>query len=253
MPNLPDNWNGLSFLDHITRLEEECSAIGKAQVAHLGKRAPDCYEALGMSLALLDCAAGCWWGCKGGDHRLEYLIGRAANSAYAAILLLQRGYYDQALSSARGLGEIANLLFLFVIDNSLIDAWKTANVVTRRRDFSPVKVRLALEIKNAPIPIDKERYRLLSGYSIHVEPDAIPQSHDKGGHAKTAPMYQEAGFLLALNEIALPVGYITSATGIVLKLPIEGQKIFRDTGRVLEEAVGGINVSVRGRPWFKLH
>ena len=175
---------------------------------HLGKRAAECYEALGMCLALVDCTAACWWGCRGGDHKLEYLVGRAATSAYSAVLLMRRGYYDQALSAARGLGEIANLLFLFIVDKAMIEAWKNADVATRRRDFSAVKVRVALEKKAGRAPIDEGRYRLLSGYSIHAGPDGIPQSHDEKASARTAPTYQEAGLLLALNEIAFPVGCI---------------------------------------------
>src|SRR5207237_4615174 len=82
-----DDWNGISFLEHIARLEEGCSETFEARSDHLGKRAAQCYEALGMCLVLLDCTASCWWGCQGGDHRLEYLVGRAANSTYAAVFV----------------------------------------------------------------------------------------------------------------------------------------------------------------------
>jgi hypothetical protein len=200
-----------------------------------------------------DCAASCWWGCRGEDHRLEYLVGRAANSAYAAVLLMRRGYYDQALSAARGLGEIANLLFLFIVDKAMIEVWKNAAAAARRRDFTALKVRIALEKRGQPVPIDEDRYRLLSSYSIHAEPDGIPQSHDEKASAKTAPTYQEAGLLLALNEIAFPVGLITRTAAVLLGMPKEGQEIFRDTSTVLVNAIGGVNLDEKRRPWFSLH
>src|SRR5438128_2238504 len=107
------DFSGLIFLNRITELENACAQRTHHRLPELGERAPACYEALGMTLVLLDCAASCWWGCSHGDHRLEYLLGRSANSAYAAILLMTRGYYDQVMSLARALGELANLVVLF--------------------------------------------------------------------------------------------------------------------------------------------
>src|SRR5436853_7570679 len=107
-----ENLTGVPFLERIAAYEVECATTTLKELPKLGEKAPVCYEVLGMTLALLDCAAGCYWGCARGDHRLEYLVGRSANSAYAAINLAMKGYYDQALSLARTLGEIANLLSL---------------------------------------------------------------------------------------------------------------------------------------------
>jgi hypothetical protein len=125
VPPIPDDFTGVDFLNRVTESEDTCSTITAGRIRHLGKRLPECYEALGMALALLDCAAACWWGCSQGDHRMEYLIGRAANSAYAALAMTRQGYYDQALSGARTLGEIANLLGLFVAEPKQQQRWKT--------------------------------------------------------------------------------------------------------------------------------
>jgi hypothetical protein len=208
---------------------------------------------LGVTLALLDCAASCWWGCAKGDHRLEYLIGRTANSAYAAISGARRGYYDQALSGARTLGEIANLLSLFVADPTQLETWKTIDERQRRREFSAVKVRLALERLNAPVPVDEKRYAMLSGYSIHADPNSMPQAHNPVGRAITAPAYQEGGLFLALNEIALPVAFAALLVPNLLKYEDKLKTVFQDTAQILIEGIGGVNVMERGRPWFKLH
>jgi hypothetical protein len=253
LPNDPNDFTGVTFLNKIIEMENLCSEHSENRIPQLGKRLPECYEVLGMTLALLDCAACCWWGCAGGDHRVEYLIGRAANSAYACLALMRRGYYDQALSSARGLGEIANLLALFVADSPKLEAWKSMDEAQRRREFTAVKVRLQLEALNAPIAVDEERYRQLSGYSIHADPNSVPQSHDNQARARTAPVYQEAGLFLALNEIALPIAFIAVYTPKLLNFPEETRKVFHSTGRVLIQAFGGVNVKEEGRPWFKLH
>jgi hypothetical protein len=205
-----------------------------------------------MTLALLDCAASCYWGCTGGDHRLEFLIGRATNSAYAALSLATKGYYDQALSAARALGEIANLLALFAGDQAKIKEWKGADEATRKRNFSAVKVRLAIEALAAPLPINQDRYARLSIFSIHATPDSMPQAHGPHGQAITFPVYQAAGFLLALNEIAIPVAFIALYTSMLLMMADETRKVFRDIARLLTESVGGVAVTVQGRPWFKL-
>lgn len=253
MPKLPGDFTGKSFLESITEREDACSRITHERVPQLGKRLPQCYEALGMTLALLDCAAACWWGCAQGDHRLEYLLGRTANSAYAALSATRRGYYDQALSGARTLGEIANLLSLFVADEAHLETWKTNDEKQRRREFSAVKVRLALERLNAPVPIDEKRYGMLSGYSIHADPNGMPQAHNSIGRAITAPVYQEAGVFLALNEIALPVAFAAVFAPTLLKYEAKQATIFHDTARVLIEGFGGVNIMEKGRPWFKLH
>lgn len=247
-----DDLTGVKFLQKIVQYENECASATARELPKLGVKAQDCYEAVGTTLALLDCAASCYWGCAGGDHRLEFLIGRATNSAYAGLSLATKGYYDQALSSARTLGEIANLLALFAVDKAKIDEWKSADEATRKRIFSAVKVRHGIEALGAPLPIDEERYRHLSIFSIHAIPDSMPQAHNHQGQAVTFPTFQAAGFLLALNEIAIPVGFILLYASIVLDVKDEARKVFRDVAGVLIESVGGITVTVQGRPWYKL-
>ena len=190
-----DDLTGAKFLRKIAQYEKNCASATARELPKLGVKGPNCYEALGMTLALLDCAASCYWGCAGGDHRLEYLVGRATNSAYAALSLATKGYYDQALSSARTLGEIANLLAFFAADRAKIEEWKRADEPTRKRTFSAVKVRLGIEALDAPLPVDEERYGRLSTFSIHAIPDSMPQAHNRHGQAVDFPVFQEAPVL----------------------------------------------------------
>jgi hypothetical protein len=248
-----ENLTGASFLERIVAYEAQCAAKTVSELPNLGEKAPLCYEVLGMTLALLDCAATCYWGCAGGDHRLEFLVGRAANSAYAAVNLAMRGYYDQGLSLARTLGEIANLFSLFGLNPSTLDEWKKSSEQVRKQKFSAVKVRLAIECLKGPLPIDEERYGKLSIFSIHASPDSLPQAHGPHAHALTFSVFQPAGFLLCLNEIALPVAFIAMFSGSLLALPSERRIVFQEIGRELVKAMGGVEIKVQGRPWFKLN
>lgn len=242
---------GEKFLAHIADYESKCAARSNKDWKNLGVKGEECYETLGMALALLDCASCCYWGCNGGNHKLEFLFGRATNTAYAALSLLKNGYYDQALSLARTLGEIANLLTLFAFDNNKISEWENSDEALRKTNFSPVKIRLTLESLGFPLPIDKERYSKLSTFTIHAIPDGLPQAHNATGQAITFPVFQGAGYLMGLNEIALPIGFILLYAANLLGLKDKADT-FRDIGRALIQSLGGAMVTVNGRPWFKL-
>lgn len=244
---------GPMFLNYVRDLEEECKTLSLSQINRMGEKLPQCYEVLGMTLALIDSSASCHWGCHTPDHKLEYLIGRAANSGYSALNLALNGYYDQSLSIARTIGEIANLLSLFQLDNGSIEAWKAATERTRKTQFSPFKVRMRIEELDGVIPVDQHRYGQLSLYSIHASPDALPQAHNKHGQPITFPKFQPAGLITCLNEISLPIAFTTLFTGILLDYPDTPKQTFMEISRALIKSIGGIQVTVKGRPWFKLN
>lgn len=102
------------------------------------------------------------------------------------------------------------------------------------------------------MPIDEDRYAKLSGYSIHANTDSIPQGHNAHGQGITIPVFQEAGFLMALNEIALPIGFILNFGIELVDEDAEIRKSSRDVADVLLNQVGGVVVTVQGRPWYKL-
>jgi len=107
---------GSDFLKLVSQQEDACEARTASALPRLGKLAPACYRNLGTVLSLLDRAASCYWGCRGGDHVVEYIAGRSCSSARAARRLFEFGYYDESLSINRSIGEIANLLLLFNFD-----------------------------------------------------------------------------------------------------------------------------------------
>jgi hypothetical protein len=110
-----------------------------------GERAPATLDGLGTVLSLLYRLACCAWGCRGGDHQMEWLTGRVVNHAVSAHRLIRGGYYDEALVLIRGIGEIANLVWLFDADSTALDRWKAADRRERLNKFGPGKVRTLLK------------------------------------------------------------------------------------------------------------
>ena len=217
------------YMQLIRDLQAKCAELSWERVPDLGEKTPVLILALDVLLSYLERAAACFGGCQGGDHRAEFLTGRAVSSCQAALLLMTSGYYDDALSMIRSLGEIEK---------------------TRRRDFSAVKVRLWLEQNSGLLVVDEKRYGILSAYSIHANPNTLPQDHGPYGKAMIGPFYQEAGFLLCLNELARPMAFIGVFSAKLIGVPDEIRDVAHSVGRVLAEHIGGINANVHGKPWF---
>jgi len=75
---------GLDFLRLVPEQEDHCEERTRKLLPELGQKPPRCLEEFGTVLSLLDSAASCFWGCRGGDHVLEYLARRVASSARAS-------------------------------------------------------------------------------------------------------------------------------------------------------------------------
>jgi hypothetical protein len=244
---------GDTFLRLVQTFERRAEHTTRRYIPKAGTKLPRCYAATGVALALLDTAASCGWGCRGGDHRAEFFVARAVSTSYAALRLIRAAYYDESLSLVRAVGEVANAIALFVADTSKFDRWKSLSESDRRKEFSAVKVRLALEKVWPFVPISEERYRALSGFSIHTGPNSLPQAHNSAAQAMTVPRFQEAGLAMALNELAIALGFVAICTPSFLTLRAEHRQWLIDAGRDVGDTVGAVLVTERGRPWFKLH
>ncbi len=124
---------------------------------------------IGSALSALYQAATCRRKCWGTGHVLESLCGRAYNLGSAAYLQITRGFYDEALSLTRGIGEIGNLVSLSIVDKSALRMWLECDAKTRRKKFSPCKVRALLKEKGRPFMYaDDDWYARLSEKYIHT-------------------------------------------------------------------------------------
>ena len=233
---------GLAFLELVWGQEDKIEVETDNCFPNLGKKAPACLEQIGTVLSLLDRMASCWWVCRGGDHRIEYLCGRVASNARATLRLLRFGFYDEAIVLCRSIGETANLLQLFVQDGQSFQTWKLSDPKQIRMEFSAVKVRLRLESLSTSPVIDENRYRLLSERGTHVHPETIPQSHNILGIPFAGAKFQENGLLVCLNELALPLAVTTAFGALILDLEKDTKRLVLSASKCLVEHVGAANI-----------
>ena len=131
---------------------------------------------------------------------------------------------------------------LFVFDGATLTSWRRVTPTERRQKFSPVKVRLQLEQLQGNTLVDAARYGELSGYGSHPDPTHLPQNHSDLDRAVVAPVFQERGLLLSLNELAVAVsGAGVFAAGLV-PLSTERRTVFFEAGMALAAQLGGIDV-----------
>ena len=199
---------GLDFLRLLRQQERECEAAFDEWLPSAGEKAPKTIEALGTALSYLDRIASCWWGCDGGDHQRERIIGRAVSNTRAALLLLRSGYYDEALGVTRQIGEIANLLLLFMRDDEAFVEWAGLGDQARRRKFQAVRVRETLEALGFGMAMDEDLYRKLSGVSVHANPNTVPQGHNVFSIPTMGAVFQGEGTLVSLNHLARLAAFV---------------------------------------------
>jgi hypothetical protein len=244
---------GTDFLDLVREVESQCETRTDDALPKLGVKAPKTYCGLGTVLSLLDRLGSCFWGCQKGDHSVEYLVARAASHGRAALRLMRAGYYDEALTLARGVGELSNLLQLFVVDHCALDEWRKLDEKTRRNCFSALNVRKGLEEQSdLPILVDRDRYGELSGFASHPDPSNSPQAHNLLGVSTQGGYFQEAGVMLVLNELGLAVGGVAVFGGHLAVINEDLRKNFVSAGADLIRSLGGIHVLTREAMWSEL-
>ncbi len=204
--NVPE---GVDFLHGVIRFCSECERLTDKYLFTAKEQGSiQTHHYLGTVISLLDRASSCFWGCKGGDHKIEYIIGRCCNYGIGAFKLARAGFYDESVALARTIGETANLALLFVNDNLALQEWKIADEKTRKDKYSPFKVRLSLESKNIKVPVDKQRYKHLSEKAVHLVPTIPPQIYNSNQHPKASGYFQEVGLLFCLAEVAFPLSIL---------------------------------------------
>jgi hypothetical protein len=227
-----------------SRLETECESRTDLELPKFGKKVPDCLKNFGELLQDLDAISSCYWGCNGGDHRLEYITGKLVASARAGYRLLRAGFYDDSLALARSIGEAANLLFMFAQIPAEYHRWSTIDDTQRRKDFSPIKVRLLLEQKGIPIPIDQHRYSDLSEVAVHLSPNSRPNSHHLDQRPASGGHFNLVNAVASLNEVSAATAISGfSLAQLITGLSPEHKKQVMLAARALLQSVGALNLS----------
>ncbi|HER8900607.1 TPA: hypothetical protein VMX41_001800 [Streptococcus pyogenes] len=198
---------GTDFLTLLQTGSDEGSEKADAFSHQSGERLPATMNRLGNVLSVLYRLACCAWGCKGGDHQIEWLTGRIVNQAVGSHRLIRAGLYDEALMVIRGIGENTNLLWLFHADASALESWKASDHDTRRKKFQPGMVRNRLKtLSKIGPPIDDHRYRKLCEVGTHPVPGFAPGHFNGTGRPVLGIIPQPAGIYASATELGYAVG-----------------------------------------------
>jgi len=160
------------------------------------------YSVVGDLLSVTYKLSVCDFGCRGGDHRIEYIIGKAYNTAVASLKLLRLGFYDESLSLIRSISEITNLLCLFRIEPNSYKDWVEATEQERIRNFGPAKIRKKIISVAAQPPVDKEYYSKLCEIGVHVNPETRPAGYNKHKLALVGGFVMDHAPTAILNDLA---------------------------------------------------
>ena len=196
---LSEDLTGEKFIDLIFSADSEKEKI---TISLIDKEKTSTYNSVGILLQMLYKLSVCAYGCRKGDHKIEYLTGRAYNTSLAALKLLRIGFYDESLGLIRSVAEIVNLLSLFRIDTEEYDNWVSSDEKERIRNFGPAAVRKKLETKtDLEIPISKEYYSKLCEVGVHVNPETRPSGYNIHDRAMVGGFVLEYAPIAILNDL----------------------------------------------------
>lgn len=236
--------DGYTYFSVTRAMRTECTVRAISRLPDLGTKAPQCYEYLGRTLALLDQIACCAWGCPGTEdgHLLHRLIGRGVSDGSAGVELALNGHYDQSLAAARAIGEIANLLWLFDIDPEALEDWQTLEKMERRRKYGPSRVRKRIRDLQQPLLIEEPNYALLSEHGIHAVPTTSPNTIGLNHRPSLGGVYREGALVVSLNEVAWAIG-VLSLPAVQLLGPASDGRVVLETARTLLSNVGKMRLT----------
>ena len=240
--------DGAAFLDAVQRAEAACSVASLAEIPKLGISTPASFESLGDVLSLLYAEAACFHGCAGGDHFWQRLTARIVSCSLASLRLALSGYYDESLTLTRSVGEIANLLFLFAAKPELVKSWQSGDDKYRKKNFGPVKVRIALEELGFSPPVDESRYSLLCEVGVHVAPSVSPQTFNGHSRSTLGAVFKDGELMVTINELSIVVA---EAAGCVSSFSFVGARAMplRVAAQVLLNVVGNYDLkTAKGGP-----
>ena len=137
--------------------------------------------------------------------KLIQLLGMRTFNAFGASLKLSlSGYWQNSALIMRGILEIVFLLDLFKGDRTKIERWRLASERERQKEFSPFRVRKALDDRDGLKDKKRhERYKRFSILAAHPTMSSVdmmrPQSED---NAVSGPFFSPRFLDAVLTELA---------------------------------------------------
>jgi hypothetical protein len=232
-----------AFLDLTQELADASSKKTDEFCGEAGERLPQTLDATGTVLSILYRLACCFYGCRGGDHQVEWLAGKFVNQAVSVHRLVRAAQYDEALMLVRGMGEIANLLWLFQENRAELVAWKAADKKARLNDFRPVAVRQRLEaLSELGPPIDAKRYAALCEIGTHPTPSLAPGRYSGTGRPVLGALLQEVGIFVCVNELAYATAMAAIPIAVLLDASDDIKADTKEQSVRLLRCIGGFTV-----------
>ncbi|HKB89087.1 MAG TPA: hypothetical protein VKC60_01090 [Opitutaceae bacterium] len=134
----------------------------------------------------------------------------------------------------RSVAELANLIELFGVSRTYLEAWSASSADERWKEFRPAKVREKIEsTQNRPV-VSKDIYAALCDAGVHVSPDSARSSHQVGGAVYAGGEFSPMAFLLLLNELAIMLSACLKLTGHLLQASSERIQFLTEAGTKLE-------------------
>jgi hypothetical protein len=213
--------------------EEATRARTVEALPSLGSNAPRCWEGVWQLVEALYSFATCRIYCPGvhADHTPRLLTARATNLGLGALNALSAGHYDAALLIVRGTGELGNVTTALMRSSSAMDEFKGGRRL-RGREYA-----ILGELGIPPI-VSGRRFGLLSERAVHPSFDELSATHTPGIQI-VGSAYQDGGFLLGLNELAIALGAFVHLTADRNMSGAEREAIARGV-RTVSESIGGV-------------
>jgi len=141
------------------------------------------------------------------DERTVQMLGiRVFNAAASAVKLALSGYYQTAFAQTRDIMETGFLLDLFRTSPEKIATWKAADGETRRKTFSPVKVRTALDERDGDAEKKRaKQYNKLSELASHATYRGFRLT-TRQGIGELGPFVEVMNLKAWLQEMVLRLG-----------------------------------------------
>jgi hypothetical protein len=180
------------------------------------------------------------------------MVCRAGGFGRAVLRLARFGFYDEALSLVRSLGEIANLLMLFHLDSAAMIDWKNSDFSARNRRFRPAQIRNRVLQRSGHLPMSQATYQRLCEVSTHPVPDLKPQLFNPHGSLMCGGIFQPAGFLVALNETAELESWIVLLGSKLCQVPEDCRQRIKQDCIECVKATGRLKVLSLPLMWEEL-
>lgn len=138
------------------------------------------------------------------DLKVIQMLGmRMFNAFGASLKLALSGYFQNSALIMRDILETVFLVDLFIGDQALIEKWRFADDRTRKKDFSPIAVRKALDARYGHTSRRREElYKLFSELAGHpTMKSAWMMRPQKDGDAVIGPFIEKTSLDAVLSEM----------------------------------------------------